>query len=228
MYLLEGNIGVGKSTFLKLLHMHCTDITVIQEPLSNWASQSYGQSLLEDFYKDPKRWAYTIETLAMITRVKDHLAIQARNIQSCIMERSVYSGHYCFAQNDYSNGFLTPLEWEVYSRWVDFLVHKNCKAPQGFVYLRACPEICFERIKRRNRKGEEAMTLEYVAQIGKWHEKFLIDKEGLATHLKKIPVLVIDANYDLLTNKELLFDCIAQVKEFMKPPRKSVQQHAAL
>jgi len=33
MYIVEGNIGAGKSTFLKLLSQHVPQVTVVQEPV---------------------------------------------------------------------------------------------------------------------------------------------------------------------------------------------------
>lgn len=225
MYILEGNIGVGKSTFLKLLDHHCPEITVIQEPQDNWASHEHGQSLLENFYKDPRRWAYTLETLAMVARVKDHSFHQSNPDLNRVMERSVYSGHYCFAQNDYDSGYLNDLEWEVYSRWVDFLVHKSCTPPKGFIYLRAEPESCLDRVKKRNRQGEETVSLDYIKRIDFWHDKFLLEKSGIAQNLKDVPVLVLDANYDLLTDEKRLLDYLAQVKDFLQSTQAQPTHH---
>ena len=151
-----------------------------------------------------------------ISRVKDHTREQVDLNPKRILERSVYSGHYCFAKNDHAQGFLSPVEWEVYVRWVDFLVHQGCKPPRGFVYLRANPEACFERMKKRNRRGEEGITLEYMAQINDWHEKFLITKDGVAPYLANIPVLVLDANHNLIQDVQRLQMYVEQVKEFMR------------
>lgn len=215
MYILEGNIGVGKSTFLELLHQNCPDITVIQEPKDNWATHVYGQSLLGNFYQDPKRWAYTIETLTMISRVKDHTCEEKKTDPNRIMERSVYSGHYCFARNDYALGYLSEIEWDMYSKWADFLVHNSCKPPHGFIYLRAQPEVCHQRMISRGRKGEEEIPLTYVQQIHDWHEKFLITKEDLAPQIKEVPVLVLDAQYNLLTDRDVLLRYVQEVKDFI-------------
>ncbi|MFA5306362.1 MAG: deoxynucleoside kinase, partial [Candidatus Babeliales bacterium] len=215
MYLLEGNIGVGKSTFLRLIQKQCPEILVIQEPQESWSSQTYGQSLLENFYKDAQRWAYTIETLALVTRVKHHMATQALKLPFSLMERSVYSGHYCFAQNGYASGFLSPLEWDVYSRMVDVLVHQHCKPPHGFIYLQAQPAICFERIQRRHRHGESHITLEYLKQIHNFHEKLLVEKQGITGQLSNVPVLILDAQFDLATQSERFTTYVKQVKDFM-------------
>jgi deoxyadenosine/deoxycytidine kinase len=215
MFLLEGNIGVGKSTFLKLLQTHCPGIEVVQEPKDNWTADNHGQSLLGEFYKNPQRWAYTIETLAMVTRVQYHLAQQVEKNPFRVMERSVYSGHYCFAFNDYASGYLTDLEWDIYLRWVDFLVHRQCNPPRGFIYLRADHDVCYSRMRKRNRKAEEGMTQEYMAQIHEWHERFLIKKENIADYIKQVPVLILDANQNLLSDEEMLQNYIQQVVDFM-------------
>ncbi len=215
MYILEGNIGVGKSTFLKLVEQYCPHISVIPEPTETWATQATGQSLLGNFYQNPHRWAYTIETLAMACRVKDHMREQANPNINRIMERSVYSGHYCFAMNDNASGYLTALEWEIYLKWVDFLVHKQCTPPLGFIYLKAKPEICFERMLKRNRKGEEALSLEYMTKLDHWHEKFLFHKHGLSENLNHVPVLILDCNEDFVENKENTRQHLAKVERFV-------------
>lgn len=216
MYILEGNIGVGKSTFLTLVEQYCPQLSAIPEPKENWATQATGQSLLGNFYQDPQRWAYTIETLAMICRVKDHLREQVNPNPNRIMERSVYSGHFCFAMNDNASGYLTNLEWDIYLKWVDFLVHRQCKPPLGFIYLRATPQVCFDRMKKRNRKGEEALSLDYMTKLGMWHEKFLFYKKGLPEHLKGVPVLVLDCNEDFVENRENTQKHLTKVAAFVR------------
>lgn len=76
MYILEGNIGSGKSTFLRLLNSYIPTIKTYTEPVTNWQKSMYGQSILTNFYEDTHRWAYTFESLTMICRVQDHLSEQ--------------------------------------------------------------------------------------------------------------------------------------------------------
>ncbi|MFH1831273.1 MAG: deoxynucleoside kinase [bacterium] len=215
MYILEGNIGVGKSTFLRLVSQHCPDITTVQEPVASWASQDHGKSLLGQFYQNPTRWAYTMETLSMVTRVKDHVSHQVNPDTRRIMERSVYSGHYCFAINGQQNGFFHDIEWFVYSQWVDFLLHKRCNPPRGFIYLRAEPEVCMSRVTKRARSSESALELGYMKQIHDRHDKFLIEKEDVHHTLENIPVLVLDCNQEFENNKLVLDEHINKIKAFL-------------
>jgi deoxyadenosine/deoxycytidine kinase len=215
MYILEGNIGVGKSTFLDLIKKLCPALTIIQEPKENWATKHYGASLLENFYKDTPRWAYTLETLTMMYRVRDYINQSNKKDPLCIMERSVYSGHYCFAKNDYACGYLNETEWDIYNHWVNFFIHQQCPPPAGFIYLQARPEICLQRLKKRNRPGEESIPLTYVSQIHEWHEKFLIYREDLWKTIKNIPILVLDCNKDFVEDSQLMCQHLEKIKHFM-------------
>lgn len=217
MFILEGNIGAGKSTFLALLERHLPSVSVAFEPLNNWQGQVFGQSLLANFYQDPKRWAFTLETLAMMCRVKDHLQEQADGIVSTnrVVERSIYSGHYVFGHNSYTSGFMTQLEWQMYHDWFNMLIPGKCLPPQGFIYLKVSPTIAFERIKKRNRYAEKTLALDYLKSIDQRHEEFLITKIGVLPELKKIPVLVLDCNEEFETNSVMLQRHLDAVQEFM-------------
>ena len=50
MYIVEGNIGVGKSTFIKLINEIEPLIGIVTEPVENWTGKEYGQSLLSGIY----------------------------------------------------------------------------------------------------------------------------------------------------------------------------------
>ena len=214
MYILEGNIGAGKSTFLNKVKENLPELEILTEPVNNWTNQIFGQSLLENFYKDTSRWAYTLENLAMIHRVKDHIEIQQKGNPNILIERSIYSGQYCFTKNSYQNGHLTEIEWEIYNKWADYLL-KSCNPPTGFIYLKASPEVCIERIKKRNRISEKKITLAYIRQIDEWHEKFLTKKEEINGNLKNIPVLTLDCNMDFIENSKELVKHIEKVKNFI-------------
>ena len=215
MYIVEGNIGAGKSTFLRLIQTHLPHITVVFEPLHNWQSQVYGQSILSNFYKDPQRWAYTMETLAMACRVQEHLKEQSDTNSLRLMERSIYSGHYAFATNGYKNGFMTQLEWNVYLEWFNFLVTGHCKPPHGFIYLDVDPDVAYKRIQKRNRAAEKNITLDYIRQIDDCHKAFLIEKKDVLADLKNVPVLVLDCNKEFEADQSQFLAHAQSVADFM-------------
>ena len=213
MYILEGNIGGGKSTFLRLIEQQIPQVSISLEPLHNWQKQVYGQSLLTNFYQEPKRWAYTFETLTLMCRVKEHLAHQQDNNHITILERSIYSGYHCFAQNSYTQGFMTKLEWELYQQWFTFLA-ASCAPPRGFIYLRVSPDVAYERSKKRNRYAEKNMSLAYLKQIHEQHEKLLIQKQGMLPELRNVPILTLDCNEEFETDRQKLHALVHRMQNF--------------
>jgi deoxynucleoside kinase len=204
MYIVEGTIGAGKSTFLTTLMQNCSNISVALEPVNNWQKQVEGQSLLTSFYENPKRWAYTLETFVMSCRIRDYIQEQQVAdkfaVPTRLIERSIYSGYYCFAKNSYESGFMTALEWYLYQEWFHFLTSGICHPPRGFIYIRVAPEIAYARIKKRNRPSEQNITLSYLKDISQKHEDFLVNKLSNIFTLSTVPVLIIDANNDFEHN----------------------------
>ncbi len=216
MYLLEGNIGSGKSTFLQLIKQHISSVKTVTEPVAAWHHSEHGQSLLGQFYADQKRWSYTMETFTLITRVHELLKEQETETNlPKIMERSIYSGYYCFAKNGYTQGAMNPLEWKAYSQWFNFLVEKKCHTPTGFIYLKTSPEVCFERMNKRNRSGEEAIPLAYLQQIHESHESFLVDKKDILPALTAVPVLILNVSEEFALNPTVFMPLLEQVKNFI-------------
>lgn len=216
MFIVEGNIGAGKSTFLKLLAAACTDIDIMLEPLAQWHSEHSSASLLDHFVTDPQRWACTMETFAMLCRSREHVALsQIQTTRPKVCERSVYSGHYCFARNGYLQGFMTPLEWSVYEQFYEHLVVRACVPPQGFIYLRTDPDVAYERIQKRNRSGEEGISRAYVHCIHERHEEFLLHSTDVEERLKAVPVLVLDGNPSCYDSPDHIHEMIERVRTFI-------------
>lgn len=222
MYIIEGNIGAGKTTFLSIIKTYLPHVTIVEEPLDAWNKKSHGQSLLEHFYKDTPRWAFTMEMFTLMCRVQEHMREQQKKHGYVVMERSIYSGYYCFALNSYMQGFMDELEWEIHKNWFDYLVKDRCNHPHGFIYLRTSPERAYERTKKRNRQGEETIPLGYLQQIHDRLESFLIKKENLLPGLNQTPVLVLDCDEEFATDPVKRAQLIDSVTEFLmttQPPQ---------
>lgn len=194
-FALEGNIGAGKSTFLKVINTFL-NAQVVFEPHEKWQSIA-GENLLDRFYADTQRWAYTFQTYAFITRILEREKAARKNTHPFqILERSVFSDRYCFAQNCYELGLMNALEWKLYQEWFAWLVDTYTVKPSGFIYMQTDPKVCYKRLLKRNRTEEAGVSLEYLELLHNKHEKWLIEKDGVAPYLKDVPVLVIPCNED--------------------------------
>jgi deoxyadenosine/deoxycytidine kinase len=212
--IVEGNVGAGKSTFLKVVQQYL-DVGLVFEPHEQWQQVADAGNLLDNFYQDPQRWAYTFQSYAFITRImaQQKYAINASS-SMCVLERSVFSDRYCFAKNAYESGNMTGLEWHLYKEWFSWLVHHYMPKPTGFIYLRVDPEVCLDRMHVRNRHEEASVPLDYLKQLHAKHESWLVQKNGVDALVRDVPVLVLDCNQDFEHNEELAREHVAKIVNF--------------
>lgn len=193
--IVEGNIGAGKSTFLRVMGAYL-QAQLVFEPHQRWQNVG-GENLLEHFYKDTSRWAYTFQTYAFLTRI---FALQEQT-QICqstlqLIERSVFSDRYCFAKNCFDMGLMSSLEWKLYESWFVWFVERQVPQPDMFIYLRAEPQKCYERISIRSRSEEGGVSLEYLQMLHQKHDDWLVHKKDILPVLAQTPVLVLDGDLE--------------------------------
>lgn len=175
MYFIEGNIGVGKSTLVNALKER--GLETLQEPVEAWSScrNSNGRNILQEFYEDPKRWAYTFQSMAFRTRVMGMSSLP----DNCIIERSVYTDRMVFAEAALDDGYIDTIEWNDYVSWFDFIMDKFGKKPDGIIYLRGSPDTCMKQIKQRGRPSEENISLDYLTVLHKKHDRWLANEDNV-------------------------------------------------
>lgn len=221
--MVEGNIGAGKSTFLRVIGKQL-NVQVIYEPDKKWQNLGGGENLLEKFYTDTKRWAYTFQTYAFVSRVVEQEAHARANPGSVqLLERSVFADRYCFARNCFEMGVMSPLEWQLYKEWFTWLVDTYTIKPAGFIYLRTDPEVCYERVRKRSRAAEKGVGLDYLKLLHEKHEDWLVHHKDLTPFLQGVPILVLDCNEDFEYHSKEQQRHLQRVIDFfsMVSPKKS-------
>jgi deoxyguanosine kinase len=188
---LEGNIGSGKSTLLRQLKEAEPSWVFVDEPVDSWMSikNSDGENLLEAFYKDKKRWSYTFQNAAVLTRgmmIKEAVE-KAKEPVVIVMERCIETDHKVFATMLKQDGLLNGIEWELYNRWYSFL--SGMVPPMdAYIWVNTPPKICAERILKRGRHGEEGIPLSYLEELDKAHSVWLSHEKNVhsSTELEDI------------------------------------------
>lgn len=95
-FCVEGNISVGKTTFLQRIANETIElrdlVEVVPEPISKW--QDVGPdhfNILDAFYAEPQRYAYTFQNYVFVTRVMQERESSVGIKPLRLMERSVFS-----------------------------------------------------------------------------------------------------------------------------------------
>ncbi|XP_037536017.1 deoxyguanosine kinase, mitochondrial [Nematolebias whitei] len=234
---IEGNIAAGKSTFAGLLQSACPDWEVVAEPVSKWQHiesktskgpvappQTTVGNLLQMMYQDPQRWSYTFQTYSCMTRLRTQLQPPPAHLLSSqgtpvqVYERSIYSDRYIFALNMFELGCINATEWAVYQDWHSFLVEQfgHRVELEGIIYLRASPQRCMERLRRRGRPEENEVKLDYLDKLHVQHERWLVEKSTKINFekLKNTPVLQLDASVAFQSDRDVQEQMITKVKNF--------------
>jgi deoxyadenosine/deoxycytidine kinase len=207
----DGNIGSGKSTKVKDIEEYYNaqgrkDILFIQEPVDAWNSvvDENGVTILSNYYKDKKRFAFRLQMLAYISRLALLRDAIKKGYKYIITERCVGTDRNVFSKMLYDKGDIEHDEYIIYTKWYDEFISD---VPIGaIVYIKASPEICLKRVNIRAREGEN-IPLEYLKECDKYHDEWI--------NSENIPKLVIDADIDLKTNPEANFEILKQIDTFI-------------
>ena len=192
--LVEGNIAVGKSTFVKRLeHKLGLNAKVFTEPLDHWINFN-GTNLLQEAYLNPSSCSFRFQTFVQLSIG----VIQYQQVHQPIkiMERSLGSGRYVFTEALKVKGHLTQTEYDILNEWQQWLIQISPHTDE-IVYLRASPETVLKRLKVRNRDEESGVDIEYLRLLHELHERWLISDEILSP-----PVRVIDMDQSLESTNE--------------------------
>ncbi|KAK4741053.1 hypothetical protein SAY87_024641 [Trapa incisa] len=178
-FCVEGNISVGKTTFLQRIANETLElrdlVEVVPEPVGKW--QDVGPdhfNILDAFYAEPHRYAYTFQNYVFVTRIMQEKESSGGLKPLRLMERSVYSDRMVFVRAVHEAKWMTEMELNIYDSWFDPVVSSlPGLIPDGFIYLRASPDTCHQRMKLRKRAEEGGVSLEYLRDLHEKHESWL-------------------------------------------------------
>lgn len=163
--IVEGNIGVGKSTFSALLAKALQNKGVRAEYLPE--PDETTNPFLADYYADPAGNAYKMQMHLLHQRFKSTRYAQAAALAGkgwYILDRSYY-GDICFANVQVADGYFRPAEIQSY---LD--AHRNMREfiepPTCAIFLNAEPETCLRRIGVRKRECEAGVPITYLQALG--------------------------------------------------------------
>lgn len=192
----DGSIGCGKSSVLKLItENNPSGLNVYNEPLFDWTKW------LELFYSDMKKYSFGFQMRVL----KSHL--DKKDISNGIFERSPLSCQKVFGKLLYEDNMINELEWTLTNEFNN----DYGWTPDVVVYLKCDPEICYQRIKQRNRLNEKEIELDYLKRL---HNKY----EELYTNCENVKVITIDASksleevYDEVSDKVIRNTCFSYHK----------------
>ena len=153
---VDGNIGVGKTTFTRRI-AHALDMVMVDEDFE-------GNPYLSDFYRDQVTWAYKTQEWFVRDRFESYKkALSLTRNRNLIVDRPPAST-FVFSTALYEDGKLTE---EEYDNLMDMYHNLNAGVtqPDVYIYLDASPDRCMRTIKSRGRAMEQSIPLEYLQHL---------------------------------------------------------------
>ena len=155
---INGPIGSGKTTLVEKLEKEYENCYIVGEHVDD----GIGNVLLQNYYKNPKKYAFEFSKYMLNTKLKRimeiNLLIQEKENVVIIFDRSIEYDIFVFDTTRYHNHYVSFDEFiQLYSLGRDiniFIKEKFNNFEVDDRYLFESFEECFDRIKKRSRKGE--------------------------------------------------------------------------
>ena len=207
---VDGNIGSGKSTFVRLIGEHFKDnVCILKEPVDEWENikDRSGKTIIQNFYENQQDYAFSFQMMAYISRLSSLRRLVKSNPNGIIItERSVLTDRQVFAKMLFDAGKIKDIEYSIYLKWFDEYVEDY--PISHIIYLKTTPEICGERIKKRLRDGEDNVELDYLKSCDDYHETWLQKTD--------IQVMEISGNPDIEKMPSTIDKWMKQIKTLIE------------
>lgn len=160
---VTGSIGAGKTTALRLVQSRieerALDAEVILEDTADW------QFYLERFYLEPAKYGFLLQTdiLAHFQRVTKRLHVLEGSRRTVFVERSPMDILHVFLETNRPH--YRPETFDALGQMCREYERMDVWKDAKFVFLDAPPDVCLDRIRLRDRKGEDKIDDWYLQTI---------------------------------------------------------------
>ncbi len=195
---VEGVIGVGKSSLVKLLCERLACLSLFEEFENN--------PFLADFYRDRTRFAFQTQVFFLLSRFRQ---IQEHFQQQDLFRPQVVSD-YMFAKDKiFATQNLDENEMGLYQR-LSGLLERQLPRPDYVIYLQADTKTLMNRIHMRDRYYERNIEEGYLESLNRAYNNFF-------HYYEDSPLLIVNTNHlDFVGNSE---DLNLLLEQILKAPK---------
>lgn len=190
---IEGNIGAGKTSLATKIAQDFNAKLILERFADN--------PFLPKFYKEPKRYAFTLEMSFLADRyqqISDDLS------QLDLFKDFIVSDYDIYKSLIFSKITLPEDEFMLYRR-LFYLMYKDIAKPELYIYLYQNTERLQQNIKKRGRDYEQNIESDYLEKINSGYLEFLKNQ----TELKVKTIDISDK--DFIENRDDYFWILEEI-----------------
>lgn len=190
---VEGPIGVGKTTLARLLADEFTARTVLERVDEN--------PFLSRFYEDPEKYAFPAQLFFLLTRYRQQQGVAQQELfRHNLLSDYLFAKDLLFAQVN-----LKTDELALYRQLFD-LLDDRIPRPDLVVYLQARVDVLVSRLRKRARDYERHVTPEYLRRIAEAYQDFFFNYD-------ETPLLVVNCSeIDFVAHSEDTADLLREIR----------------
>ena len=172
---IEGPIGVGKTTLAKKFADHFHTQMLLEDPKAN--------PFLERFYRDGPRYALPTQLFFLFQRVNQLRDLAQRDMFS----ESVVSDFLLDKDPLFARLTLADDELKLYNQIFESL-KVQAPIPDLVIYLQAQPDTLIERVNRRGIEMESHISEHYLRALADTYSRFFYNYDAA-------PILIINTEH---------------------------------
>lgn len=193
-WVVEGPIGVGKTSLVRLLAREMGARFILERAEDN--------PFLKDFYKDPKRFGFQTQIFFLLSRYRQ---LQEMS-QMDLFERTTITDYFFPKDRIFASINLDESELSLYQQ-LYFLLNPNIPRPDLVIYLQAGTEVLLDRVRRRELDYEKPITADYLEAINEAYNDFFFQ-------YTESPLLVVQTSaIDFVNRRADLDDLLLQIRQ---------------
>jgi deoxyadenosine/deoxycytidine kinase len=202
---VEGPIGVGKTSLARTLVAEFEARAVLESVDEN--------PFLRRYYRDPAKYAFSTQLFFLLSRYR-----QQRELAQLDLFRQATVADFLFAKDAiFAELALGPDELRLYQQ-IFRMLEAGLPRPDLVVYLEARPEVLLERLRKRGRDYDRALSQAYVERVAEAFRHYF-------HHYNASPLLVVDcSNIDFVECGGDYADLIHEIRAM----RQGVQHYIPL
>lgn len=162
---IEGPIGVGKTTLARKLAEHLGAQAVLEQPQEN--------PFLEKFYRDAARYALQTQMFFLFQRIQ-----QLQELAQADLFSTRFVGDFLLEKDPlFARLTLADEELKLYEQLYQHM-RPHAVQPDLVIYLQAPVDTLMERIKKRGLSMEASISPDYLQRLGDSYSRFFYNYDA--------------------------------------------------